>query len=107
MQSKKGEDSVPDPFVNVKSEEIESSDPVDPNRICPKCGKNFSSSRSLKRHMKSLHVDHENKTNAEPQVEEESVMTCKECNVVFTRDEYQKHKLTHKNSFECDVCSKV
>lgn len=107
MQTKEDDDSIPDPFVNVKSEEIESSDQVDPSHSCPKCGKIFSSSRSLKRHIKSLHDDEEKKTNPGLQREEKSIRTCSECHVELPRDEYQKHKLTHKNSYECDVCQKV
>lgn len=104
LQAKTLADSIADPFVNVKSDE---NVQVDSNYNCPKCGKNLSSPRSLKRHIKAFHVHDEKNVNAERDVEEKSTITCTECYVVFTTDEYEKHKIVHKRSFECDVCQKV
>lgn len=108
MQTKTDDDLIPDPFVNVKPEEVE-PEQDDRNYSCPQCGKYLSSARSLKRHLKSYHEnDVDKKVKHEPQVEEKCIITCKECKVMFTTpDEYQKHKLTHKQSFECDVCHRV
>lgn len=108
-QTKTNDNWLPDPFMNVKPEEICSESKVDQNFSCQKCDKNLSSSKSLRRHMKTCHKDvDEKKVFHEQQVEEKSIIKCKECKVVFvTQDEYQKHKLVHKQSFECDVCQKV
>ncbi|XP_037032513.1 gastrula zinc finger protein XlCGF26.1-like [Bradysia coprophila] len=99
-------DSTPDPFVNLNSDEINSGQ-IDANHNCPQCEKILSSAKSLKRHMKSVH-DGEGKIKREPAAAGKNTVTCKECESVFTtRDEYHKHKSTHKKSFECDVCQKV
>lgn len=81
---------------NVKKE-ITESDAVANKYNCSQCGKNLSSSRSLKRHVKTFHVD-----------EQKRVISCRSCRMVFvSRDEYVKHKLVHQKSFECDVCAKT
>lgn len=112
---KKEDDSYPDPFINVKVEKIESdevgscTDSKNTKYNCTKCNKILSSSRSLKRHVKSFHDDEDKKKiKPEPRTDEETIITCSECNANFaTRDECQIHKLVHKTSFECDVCSKT
>lgn len=63
---------------------------------CSLCGKNLSSSRSLKRHVKTFHV-----------VEKKRIFSCPDpdCKMIFVlREEYVKHKLVHKKPIECDVC---
>lgn len=48
---------------------------------------------------------------AEPKTDDESNemnISCRECNKAFvSRDDYLKHKINHKKTFECDVCGKV
>lgn len=88
-------------FVNVKNETVErdkgDSSAATNKYDCPQCGKNLSSSRSLKRHVKTFHVDKQ----------KERVISCQECRMVFlTRDEYVKHKSVHKKTYVCDVCEK-
>lgn len=35
-------------------------------------------------------------------------LKCRECIKTFaSRDDYLKHKINHKKTFECDVCGKV
>lgn len=76
---------------------------------CPQCGKDLSSSRSLRRHIKTFHPENNQKNiKTEPQKDEGTTISCKECNVICgNRKEYQTHKLDHKQSFECDVCHKI
>lgn len=74
------------------------------------------SSRSLKRHTQSFNAGNEDTfgncdTKCDLKMEDETnydkEMSCKECSKVFsTSDDYLKHKIIHKTSFECDICSK-
>lgn len=70
-----------------------------PNEFdCTKCGKKLSSSRSLKRHIKTIHVDQPKK----------STLNCPDCDEIFTeRSELIKHKSVHRKIIECDVCAKT
>ncbi|KAJ6631742.1 Zinc finger protein, partial [Pseudolycoriella hygida] len=104
------DDLQPDQFV----EEMKDTPGDDSKNItydCKKCGKNLSSSRSLKRHTQSFHgnVDgskhHMEKTRSE---NSEHEISCSECSKTFgNHDDYLKHKINHKKTFECDVCGKV
>lgn len=79
---------------------------------CLKCGNNYSSARSLKRHDQSVHAKDERarrsqKMKPEPKTDEEDnnkTISCNECTERFTtNEEYLRHKIVHKKSFECDV----
>lgn len=122
LQIKSESDYNPDPFLNVKKEEIESdqddnqSNLTDTKFICMKCGNDYSSSRSLKRHEQLVHTNDSHTTRnrrsvkLEPKAEDEDnnkSISCNECTEKFiTNEEYLRHKIDHKKSFECDVCQK-
>ncbi|XP_037032514.1 zinc finger protein 2-like [Bradysia coprophila] len=104
------------PMVKKKSSRSAKINSKTSKHRCPICGKNMSSLRSLRRHTQSLHDDHdttnnheniecESKTDDEP---DGKLISCTECNKTFSsRDDYLKHSINHKKTFECDVCQKV
>lgn len=108
------DDSRPDPFVNVKKEAIQ-SDKINSKYRCQKCGKSLSSSRTLRRHTQCFHAEgastNQVDIKSEPKTDDDSnenETSCRECNKAFAnRDDYLKHKINHKKTFECDVCQKI
>lgn len=102
----------------VESDQVDDSDENTNNSKfdCLKCGNNYSSARSLKRHEQSVHSKNERtKRNrksliCEPKLELDDTKTvaCNECTERFANnEEYLRHKIVHKkSSFECDVCQK-
>lgn len=110
--------------MSVIKEEIE-CDQVDDNEsetkdskfYCYKCGNSFLSVRSLKRHEQSAHTNDESRKRNQKSFKSEQMMededsnktiACNECTERFTtNEEYLRHKIVHKKSFECDVCQKV
>lgn len=102
----------------TESDQVDDSDDntVDSNFDCMKCGNNYSSARSLRRHQQSVHSKNERAKRiqkplkCEPKFEEDHSKTiaCNECTERFTtNEEFLRHKIVHKKSFECDVCQKV
>ncbi|KAJ6645542.1 Zinc finger protein [Pseudolycoriella hygida] len=113
-------DFSPDPFDNVKKEETEfyhaddnaDGSTTDSKFNCLKCGSNYTSARSLKRHEQSVHRKKRNQKSlrCKPKVEvdENKTIACTECAERFsTNEELLRHKIVHKKSFDCDVCHKT
>lgn len=112
------DNSNPDLSVNVKKKpETENIRRKNSKYYCEKCGKNVSSLRSLRRHTQTFHANEDyaliNRTDLKPETKtddasSENEISCRECNKSFpSHDDYLKHKIIHKKTFECDVCQKV
>ncbi|KAJ6623033.1 Zinc finger protein, partial [Pseudolycoriella hygida] len=97
-RSRKGADSEP-PRKKVKKKKLSTdADSAESSQYkCSQCDKNLSSSRSLKRHVKTFHTSVKKR-----------VFTCKECQIDFEDStEYTKHKAVHKKLYECNVCERT
>ena len=70
-------------------------EPNKPDHCCNQCGKRFTRSTTLRRHIQTLHSD-------------EKQFTCDKCQKSFaTRDKLKRHEKIHEEkNFECQRCHK-